>query len=226
MTKRYSRQQKISWWNQHRLSHINAAIIGIGGIGTWTALQLSFLGIHKLVLIDMDNVENSNLNRQFFYEEDIGKPKTEALQKKLQSINKKMRIETKTLPFHLVHPEDLKNVDVVFDCLDNIETREQVQTWCLANNKVFIHSACSDIIGETQLVIPKKTKVMMYPESMKDTEQARVSCKDFDAAICTTNMIVASLQVDKFLDWFIRKDAAKPTTCYIRGKGLMYGESL
>ena len=61
-----------------------------------------------------------------------------------------------------------------------------------------------------------------YPETMKKDEE-RKSCKDFDPAVCTTNMLVSSLQVDKFLDYLIRKDTKKPNINYIRGRGVTYG---
>jgi molybdopterin/thiamine biosynthesis adenylyltransferase len=115
-------------------------------------------------------------------------------------------------------------VHFVFDCLDNIPTREYLSKICWDLNVPFIHSACSDVIGEVQLIVKGKTKEMSpYPENMKQSEDKR-SCKDFDPAICTTNMITACLQVDKMLDYLINKNTAKPIVNYIRGRGISYGE--
>ena len=52
MTKRFSRQSKISWWDQKKISNANCLIVGCGGIGAWTALQLTFLGVRKIILIE------------------------------------------------------------------------------------------------------------------------------------------------------------------------------
>ena len=85
-----------------------------------------------------------------------------------------------------------------------------------------MHSACSDVIGEVQLIVPGKTKPLReYSEEMKKSDDK--SCLHFDPAVCTTNMIVASLQVDKFLDYLIRKDTKNPFINYIRGYKISYG---
>ena len=223
MVKRFSRQSKISWWNQRKISDCNIILVGCGGIGTWTALQLTMLGIRKIILIDLDRVEESNLNRQMFYETDIGKYKVEALKEKLSSINSKLQIEIYDTSVQSVHDDTYKNVTAVFDCLDNIETREYLADLCWKKKIPLLHSACSDVIGEVQICIKGKTNSMKeYPQDMKE-EQEKRSCKDFDPAVCTTNMIVASLQVDKFLNYLIKKDVKKPYTNYIRGFNLSFG---
>ena len=199
-------------------------IVGCGGIGTWTALQLTMLGIRKLVLVDMDTVEESNLNRQFYYQEDINKDKVIALKEKLQNINPKLKIMTFTKPIQKLNKNEYKGIDFVFDCLDNIPTREYISKMCWDNKIPFIHSACSDVIGEVQLVVNGKTKVMKeYPKELKESTE-RKACKDFDPAVCTTNMIVASLQVDKFLDYLLKKDSSKPFVNYIRNTNLSFSE--
>lgn len=199
-------------------------IVGCGGIGCYTALQLTFLGVRKLVLVDMDKVEESNLNRQFFYEKDIGKMKANSLKNKLSSINSKMKVEAFDRPVESLHKDYFNNIQFVFDCLDNIKTREYISKLCWDKNIPFIHSACSDVIGEIQLAVNGKTKPMKkYDAKLKQAEDKR-SCKDFDPAVCTTNMVVASLQVDKFLDYLIRGEVKNPFISYIRGKCITYGE--
>ena len=224
MNKRFSRQAKIGWWDQRKISNTNVVLVGCGGIGIYTALQLTMLGIRKIVLIDMDTVDESNLNRQMFYESDIDRNKVDALKDKLQAIYSKIKVETYNQAVETVPKTVFENVSFVFDCLDNIETREYLAELCWKKKLPFIHSACSPVIGEVQLIIPGKTKPMReYPEAMKKEEDNK-KCEDFDPAVCTTNMIVASLQVDKFLDYLIRKDSKKPFTSYIRGRGLSYGD--
>ena len=223
MTHRFSRQIKIGWWDQKKIANSNVIICGCGALGTFAALQLTMLGVRKLTLVDMDKVDESNLNRQFFYEADIGKYKVDALKDKLNKINSKLKIETFNIPIQKINEEEYNNVTFVFDCLDNIETREYLSKLCWKKKIPFIHSACSDVIGEVQLIVNGKTKEMRaYPDSMKLTEEKK-SCKDFDPAVCTTNMIVASLQIDKFLDYLIRKETDKASINYIRGRGITYG---
>ena len=224
MEQRFSRQSKIKWWDQKKLSNTNIMIVGCGAIGAITALQLTFLGIRKIVLVDMDKVEESNLNRQFFYESDIGKMKAEALADKLMKVNSKLKVEIFARKIETLDREHYNNIQFVFDCLDNIKTREYLSELCWKNKINFVHSACSDVIGEVQLVIPGKTKKMKAYDARMKQKEDRKKCTDFDPAVCTTNMLVASLQVDKFLDYLIRKDAKNMFITYIRGKGIRYGD--
>ena len=62
-------------------------IAGVGGIGSNVAVNLVRSGITWLRLIDMDLVDQSNLNRQFYFHDQIGRPKVEALRENLRRIN-------------------------------------------------------------------------------------------------------------------------------------------
>lgn len=68
-------------------------IAGAGGIGSNVALHLVRSGVLDLKLIDFDRVEASNLNRQFFFADQIGQPKVEALKTNLHRIDPAARIE-------------------------------------------------------------------------------------------------------------------------------------
>ena len=64
---------------QARLASARVAIVGVGGLGTWTAAALACSGVGHLTLVDDDRVELSNLNRQFLYRPaDVGRRKVEA----------------------------------------------------------------------------------------------------------------------------------------------------
>ena len=82
---KYSRQlimDRIGESGQKKIMNSSICIIGCGGLGTTTAQYLAMTGIGKMLLIDFDKVEISNLNRQLSYlEKDIGKNKAEVLKK-------------------------------------------------------------------------------------------------------------------------------------------------
>ena len=88
---KYSRQimmEKIGVNGQKKIMKSSICIIGCGGLGTTTAQYLAMTGVGKILLIDFDNIELSNLNRQIsFLETDIGKNKAEILQKNILKIN-------------------------------------------------------------------------------------------------------------------------------------------
>ena len=79
------------------VSKAKVAILGVGGLGSNIAMMLTRLGIAKLVLVDFDIVEASNLNRQFFNQTHIGELKTKALKSELLKINQNILIDTLNL---------------------------------------------------------------------------------------------------------------------------------
>jgi len=91
---------------------LEKAIIGIagcGGLGSNVAIALARTGIGKLILVDFDFVDATNLNRQQYFINDIGKRKVDALEEKLKTINPFMQVEK--------HFEKLtgRNVKIIFN---------------------------------------------------------------------------------------------------------------
>ena len=93
---KYSRQimmEKIGVNGQKKIMKSSICIIGCGGLGTTTAQYLAMTGVGKILLIDFDNIELSNLNRQIsFLEADIGKNKAEILKKNILKINAELDV--------------------------------------------------------------------------------------------------------------------------------------
>lgn len=80
---------------QERLKQSKIAIFGMGGWGTWCALQLTMAGVGALRLIDGDDVELSNINRQVLYRtDDVGKNKVDAARETLMAYNENVNVET------------------------------------------------------------------------------------------------------------------------------------
>jgi sulfur carrier protein ThiS adenylyltransferase len=79
-----------------KLKKGRVAIAGLGGLGSNIAVMLARLGVGRLLLIDFDVVEPSNLNRQSYCIRHLGMPKTLALQSQLAEINPFIKAETRT----------------------------------------------------------------------------------------------------------------------------------
>ena len=80
---------------QARLRSSKVTVLGLGGLGSFVALSLVSAGVGDVLLVDYDNVELSNLNRQVLYtSSDIGRLKTEAAAERLAAVNPHVRLET------------------------------------------------------------------------------------------------------------------------------------
>ncbi|MGE5281146.1 MAG: TOMM precursor leader peptide-binding protein [Chloroflexota bacterium] len=120
---------------QARLEEAKIAVLGVGGLGGWSALNLACCGIGEMLLIDFDRVERSNLNRQVLYTEaDIGRHKAVAAADRLEAFNSSMRVEAKVqkLDSQAAIVEAIKGYDVVIDACD----------WPAHEIEHWINSAC------------------------------------------------------------------------------------
>jgi sulfur carrier protein ThiS adenylyltransferase len=117
---RFSRQRDIV--PQERLAACRITVIGLGAIGRQVALQLAALGAARLQLVDFDRVEPSNLSSQGFLEKDLNRSKVEAVADLCRQINSHLEIQLFAERFRKSRPVG----NVIFCCVDSIETRKQI----------------------------------------------------------------------------------------------------
>lgn len=116
---------------QERLREAKVAVLGVGGLGGWSAWALSCTGVGEMWLIDFDEVEVSNLNRQILYTEaDIGLPKVERAAARLNAFNSAMKItaENRRLESQDDIAEFIAGSDVVIDAAD--WPAHDIEHWC------------------------------------------------------------------------------------------------
>lgn len=152
---RYNRHvmvDSIGETGQIMLKNANVLIVGIGGLGCPVAQYLVASGVGSLTLVDHDNVELSNLQRQIlFAEADIGKSKAEVAKTKLNQLNPLVNIKTiKTDIQSAVTAKKLSwlDLDLVLDCSDNKETRLFVNQHCLDNQVPLVSGAATQQQGQ------------------------------------------------------------------------------
>ncbi len=106
------------------LKKSSVGIAGLGGLGSNAAIALARAGIGHLVFVDSDNVDESNLTRQYFFLDQIGKPKTLALQDNIKKVNPNLIIDSydEKLEKGLMEKR-FKDVDVIIEALDNAEAK-------------------------------------------------------------------------------------------------------
>jgi len=109
---------------QQKFSHAAVAICGLGGLGSNIAVALARAGIGKLILIDFDRVDITNLHRQQYKADQINLFKTEALAKNLAEIVPYVEIQTVTRKITEENVSSLlKNADVICEAFDHAEAK-------------------------------------------------------------------------------------------------------
>lgn len=166
---RYKRQTAvIGEQGQQLINNATVMIVGLGGIGSPVAQYLAAAGVGRLILVDDDKVDCSNLHRQIlFNESDVGFYKTEKAKDVLGKMNSNVVIETHTKKFDVDFGcSSSTDVDLIIDGTDNFETRYLINDICVLKNKVFI--SCSILVDIIQLVLFDTHKFCyrcLYPSS-------------------------------------------------------------
>ena len=116
---------------QARLEGARLVVLGVGGLGGWSALSLACCGVGEMLLVDGDRVEESNLNRQVLYSEaDIGRLKVEAAAERLGAFNSRMRLETvpERVDGEAAIASLIQGYDLVIDAAD--WPAHEIEQWC------------------------------------------------------------------------------------------------
>lgn len=153
---------------QLRLKSATALIAGLGGLGSPPALYLAAAGVEHLKLVDMDDVELSNLNRQVLHwDEDVGKAKVTSASQKVKKINPTTRVEGFDLAVDDKNVFELtKNCDVILDAMDNFAVRYMLNAAAVVH-RALIHGAVYGYEGRLASVVPGKTACLecIYPHA-------------------------------------------------------------
>ncbi len=118
---------------QQRLADARVLIIGLGGLGSSSSVYLAAAGVGHLVLVDFDEVDISNLQRQIVHAtKDIGRLKVDSAAEHLLELNPEIKV---TKIDHKIENEELdeqiKSSTVVLDCSDNFKTRFAINDACV-----------------------------------------------------------------------------------------------
>jgi len=107
-----------------KLKESSVGIAGAGGLRSNVAIALARSGIGKLVLVDFDKVEENNLNRQYFFRDQIGKLKIHALKENIKRINPDVKVEILDIKLSKKNMQKpFEDVDVVVEALDSAEIK-------------------------------------------------------------------------------------------------------
>ena len=153
---RYNRQivlKAIDFDGQEKLKGSKMLIVGLGGLGCAASQYLTVAGVGHLTLLDFDTVSLSNLQRQVLHDDSrLDMPKVESAKLSLQRLNPHIQINTLN---GLLGEEKLTEVishfDVVLDCTDNVETRNQLDIACRKNKVPLVSGAAIRMEGQVSV---------------------------------------------------------------------------
>ena len=200
----------------------SAIIIGIGGIGSVTAEMLCRCGIGKLVLVDYDHVEESNMNRMFYLPKHVGLLKTQAASSTLNELNPQIIIQC--LPenitligsyqklIELINKGGINEskIDIVLCCVDNYAARTAINAACISTNQTWIESGVSEnaMNGHIQLFIPGNTSCYQCAPPLivaMDGDESKIKRdKVCTASLPTTMSIIAGLLAQNTLMYMLK----------------------
>ncbi len=204
---RYKSQEPIiGKEGQGLLRKSTVALIGIGALGTVVTELLARAGIGRLVLIDRDIIDISNLRRQsLFAESDIGKPKADVAKEKIRKINSGIVIDAKAMNLNSKNVDKI-NADVLVDCADNIETKFLLNDYAIKKGIPLVHGAVAGSIGQLFNVIPNSTCLRCL---FKESE---LKCNS-EGILNSASHLVATMQANEVLKILLGEDYEK---CFIR----------
>jgi tRNA A37 threonylcarbamoyladenosine dehydratase len=124
-----------------RLRAARVAVVGLGGVGSWSAEALARSGVAELTLIDLDHVAESNVNRQVqAVGATLGRAKTEALRERIADIHPGCAVhaveefvDETNWPALLVQP-----VDAVIDACDQVRAKAAMAAWAIATGTLLV----------------------------------------------------------------------------------------
>jgi len=158
----YSRQivlADIGYDGQLKLRNAKVCLIGVGGLGSPTAIKLVGMGIGYLRFVDRDIVSRSDLHRQHLYDVDsIGMPKVEVAFNKLKRLNPDVTLDPVPESLNSMNAEELiAGMDIVIDGLDHPEPRYIVNRVCNKLKIPYVFGAAIEAFGNVSTILPGQT---------------------------------------------------------------------
>lgn len=153
---RYNRHLILPEFNvtgQQKLKQAKVLVVGAGGLGSPMLQYLAAAGVGTIGIVDPDQVDASNLQRQVLYGEDsIGKSKVEEAKKRVLNINPYIQVNTYSEYLTSKNAQEIiQNYDIVADGTDNFPTRYLVNDACVLMDKVNVYASIFQFEGQVSV---------------------------------------------------------------------------
>jgi molybdopterin/thiamine biosynthesis adenylyltransferase len=156
---RYSRHiilKEIGVKGQKRLMEGRVLIVGAGGLGSPAALYLAAAGVGIIGIVDADEVDLSNLQRQVVhFTADVGKPKVQSAREKMEAINPDVKVNAyQTLAVADNILGLIEDYDFIIDGSDNFPAKFLINDACVIARKPFSHAGIIRFQGQLMTYVP------------------------------------------------------------------------
>ncbi|MFC6671318.1 molybdopterin-synthase adenylyltransferase MoeB [Marinobacterium aestuariivivens] len=180
---RYSRQimlPEVEIDGQEAWLKSRVLIIGLGGLGSPVAMYLAAAGVGELVLVDDDDVDLSNLQRQIIHHSGrIGSPKVESARETLTALNPEVGIQTLYERLSSQGLDELvETVDLVVDCSDNFSTRFAINRACFRHGRPLVSGAAIRLEGQVAVYDPRQPESPCYQCLYREGEEESLTCSE------------------------------------------------
>ena len=161
-------------------------IAGAGGIGSNVAVHLVRAGAKQIKIVDFDKIEESNLNRQFYFQDQIGMYKSDAVKINLERIGSRTEIEAVNMKIESDNVEDIfRECDIVVEAFDKKEYKKLIAEKLGAIGKKLV---CASGIGGTAT---DKVEIKKFGKNIVVTGDFESDIKDFKTYSHKVSMVAA-----------------------------------
>lgn len=174
-------------------------VAGAGGIGTYVSLNLALSEFEKIDILDFDEIQETNLNRQILFYDKIGEPKAKTL---LERISKLKRMKGRSFyqeRFKIGEDSQdflkKENYDLIFGCLDNKRARYFLNLAAKELDIPYVDGSTSSSSGTVEVYVPGHTSCINCKKNIDLEEEVRNSCAEAAPSVVMPNMVVGSLMV-------------------------------
>ncbi|MCX7746732.1 MAG: sulfur carrier protein ThiS adenylyltransferase ThiF [Clostridia bacterium] len=188
--------------NLKKIQKVKIGLAGAGGLGSNCACNLVRSGFKKLKVIDFDRVEATNLNRQFYFLDQVGLPKVEALRENLQKINPDLEIESIQVKIDESNMGSIfEDCDIVVEAFDKVIYKTMMVERYFSSGKLLVAVSGLAGWGNSDDIAVKKvhSKFYLIGDLMSEVDENK-------PPISPRVNIAAAKQADVILDYVIRND--------------------
>lgn len=189
----------LSSFTEEQRQRMKAACVGIagaGGLGSNAAMMLARSGAGRLIVIDGDKVEPSNLNRQHYFPAHVGRPKVEALAEQLLALNPDLRVDARMMWLNRDNiPALLPEADIWIEALDNASAKALFASAAAAAGKIVVCGSGMGGVGGFAMRRRRMGNIVVVGDMKSDIAER--------PPLAPRVMQCAAMQADAALEWLL-----------------------